>query len=119
MIPVPIHNQGIDTTQMIDQETHRIIDTEIIPTIETEATQIIVINDIIIDKEIFQTKDQINNKDLIITMIKIDHEKVDKIGIQTTTIDKETTLNHLIEKTNVIQILKTNIEAIHQNIRDK
>ena len=41
MIPVPIHTLGIDTIQMIDQEIHRIIDIEIIPTTETEATQII------------------------------------------------------------------------------
>ena len=100
---------------MIDQETHRTIDTEIIPTIETEAIQIIKINDIIIDHEIFQRTDQIS-KDLIITIIKIDHEKIHKIGVQTITIDKETTLNHLIETT---QTLKIKIEAIHQNIRDK
>ena len=38
---VAIHTLGIDTIQMIDQEIHRIIDIEIIPTIETEATRII------------------------------------------------------------------------------
>ena len=104
---------------MIDQETHRTIDTEIIPTRETEAIQIIEINGIIIYHDIIQTTDQIN-KDLIITIIiKIDHEEIHKIGIQTITIDKETTLNHLIEITHVIQILKTNIEVIHQNIKDR
>ena len=92
---------------MIDHEIHRTKDMEIILTIETEAIQIIEINDIKIDHEIIQTIDQIN-KDLIITIIQIDLEKIHKIGIQTTTKDKETTLNHLIEITHVIQILKTN-----------
>ena len=118
LIPVPIHTLEIDTIQMIDHEIHRTIDMEIILTIETEAIQIIEINDIKIDNEIIQTKDQIN-KDLIITIIKIDLEKIHKIGIQTTTKDKETTLNHLIEITHVIQILKTSIRVKHQNIRDK
>ena len=91
MIPVPIHILGIDTTQMIDQETQHTIDIEIIPTIGRKVIQIIEISNIIIDHEI----------------------------IQTITIDKETTLNHLIEITHIIQILKTNIEVIHENIRDK
>ena len=55
---------------MIDQETHHTTDTEIILTVETEAIQVIEINDIIIDHEIIQTTDQIT-KDLIITIIKI------------------------------------------------
>ena len=118
LIPVPIHILGIDNLQMIDQETHHTKDTEIIPTIETEAIQTIEINDLIINHEIIETTDQIT-KDLIITKIEIDHEKIPNIGVQTITIDKETTLNHLIEITHVIQILKTNIEVIHQNIRDK
>ena len=117
MIPVPIHILGIGTIQMIDQETHHTHDTEINPTIRTEAIQITEINDITIDHEIIQLIDQIT-KDLITTIIKIDHEKVHNIGIETITIDKETTLNHPIEITHVIQILKTNIEVIHQNIRD-
>ena len=119
MIPVPIHTLGIDTIKTIDQEIHRTIDIEIIPTIETEATRIIEINDIKrIDHKIIQTTYQIT-KDLTRTIIKIDHEITHKIGIQTITIDKETTLSHLIEIIHVIQILKTNIEAIHQNIKDK
>ena len=118
MIPVPIHTLGIETTQMIDQETHHTIDIEIIPTLGTEVIQIIEIINIIIDHEIIQATDQIT-KDQIITIIKKVHEIIHKIGIQTITIDKETTLNNLIEKTHVIQILKTNIEVTHQNIRDK
>ena len=72
LIPVPIHNLGIDTTQMIDQETHHTIDIETIPTIGTEVIQIIDISKIIIDNEIIQTTDQIT-KDPITTIIKIDH----------------------------------------------
>ena len=118
LVSVPIHILGIDTVQMIAQETHHTIDTEIVPTIETEAIQIIAINNITINHEIVQTIDQITI-DLIITIIKIDHEKIHNTGIQTITISKETTLNHLIGITHVIQTLKTNIEKIHQNIREK
>ena len=116
MIPVPIHILGIDTIQMTDQETYRKIDVEVIPTIETKAIQIIEINYIITDDEIIQTTDQIN-KDLIITIIKPDYEKIYKVGIQTITIDKETTLNHLKEITHVVQILKNKYRSnrpIHQ-----
>ena len=49
--------------------------------------------------------DQIS-KDLNIKTFQIDHEKFDKIGIQTTTIDRETTLNHLIEITHVSRFSK-------------
>ena len=89
----------------------------IIPTIGTEIIQIIAINNITIDHEMIRTIDQIT-KDLIITIMKLDHEKIHNIGIETITINKETTLNHLIGITHVIQTLKTNIEVIHQNIRD-
>ena len=58
---------------MIDQETHHTVDTKIIPTIGTEVTQIIEINNIRINHEITQTKDQIT-KDQIITISKIDYE---------------------------------------------
>ena len=103
---------------MIDQEIHHTIDIEIIPTIETEAIGIIEINDITIDHELIQITDQ-TTKDLIITVIKTDPEITHKVGIQTIALDKETTLNHLIEITHVIQIPETNLEAIHQNIKDK
>ena len=119
LIPIPIHNLGTDTIPTIDQEIHRSIDIEISSTIGIEATQIIEINDIkTIEHEIIQTTDQII-KDLTTTIIKKDHEITHKIGTQTITIDKETTLNHLIGIMHFIPILKTNIEAIHQNIKDK
>ena len=76
-----ILNLVIDTIEMIDQETHRTIDIEIIPTVEKEATQIIKTNDIkTIDHELIQTTDQIT-KDLNTTTIKIDHEIIHKIGV--------------------------------------
>ena len=85
LIPVLIHILGLDTIQMIDQETHHTtIHTEIISTIGTEVIQIIEINNITIDHEIIQTIDQIT-KDLIITIIKTDHEKIHNIEIQTKT----------------------------------
>ena len=67
---------------MIDQETHRTKDIEIIPTIGLEFTQIIEINNIKTkDHEIIQTTDQIT-KNLTAIIIKIDHEISLKIGIQ-------------------------------------
>ena len=75
LIKAPIHILGIDNIQIIDQETHRAIDTEIIPTIETKAIQIVEINDIIIDHEIIQTTDQID-KAQVTTIIIIDHQKI-------------------------------------------
>ena len=104
---------------MIDQEILRTIDIEIIPTIGIEANQIIEINDIKTkEHDIIQTTAQII-KNLTTTIIKIDHEITHKIGTQTITIVKKTTLNHLIGIMHVIPILKINIEAIHQNIKDK
>ena len=119
LMPILIHTLGIDTNPMINQEIHLAIDIEFIPTIGLEATQIVEINDIkTIDREIIQTIDHII-KDVTRTIIKIDHETTHKIGTQTLTIDKETILNHLIGTIHVIQILKTNIEAEYQNIKDK
>ena len=78
MILVPTQTLGIDTIQVIDQEVHFKIDTEIKPTICIEATQIVEINDIkTIDREIIPTMDQII-RDLTITTIKIDHEITQK-----------------------------------------
>ena len=71
-----------------------------------------------IDHVIFLTTDQFI-KDQVIKTIEKDHAIIHKIGIQTITIDKETTLNHHIEITHVIKILNKNIEVKHQNIKDK
>ena len=114
LIAVSIHTLGIDTIPKIYQETHRTSDIEIIPTIGTEATKIIEINDIkTIDHDIIQTTDQIT-KDLTTTIIRIDHEITHKLGTQIITIDKETTLSHLIGMIHVIPILKTNIKQYNK-----
>ena len=100
---------------MIDQEIHLTIDTGIIPTKRIEAIQIVKINDIkIIDQENVQTIDQIIN-DPNTTIIKLDHE----IGTQVITKDKETFPSHLTAIIHVILILKTNIEVINKNIKDR
>ena len=96
---------------MIDREVHL--------TIGKEATQIIEISDTATtDREFIQTTDQII-KDLTTTTIKIDHQITRKIEIRATTIDKETIPNHLMGIIPVIPILKTNIEAIHLNNKDR
>ena len=118
LIPVPIHTLGIDINPMIDQEIQRTIEIEIIPTIGIEATQLVEIYDIkTINRETTQTIDQIIN-DVTRTIIKTDHEITHKKGSQTVTIDKETSFNHLIGTIHVIPILKTNLEAKYQNIKE-
>ena len=92
LISVPIHTLGIYTIQMIDQEIHRKKEIKIILTIETEAIRMIEINNIIIDHEIFQTTDQIT-KDLITTIIKIDHEIIRKKGVLTIMITNNSNSN--------------------------
>ena len=103
---------------MIDLETLHITEIEISLTLETETIQMIGIrNTKIIDHVIILTDQTI--KDQAITTIKTNHAIIQKTEIQIITIDKETTLNHHIEITHVIQILSKNIEVIHQNIKDK
>ena len=59
-------------------------------------------------------------RDLTITTIKIDHETTQqKKETQTITIDKETIPNHVIGIIHDITILKTVIELIHQDTKDK
>ena len=88
------HTPGIDTIPMTDLETLHIIEIEIIPAIEIETIQMIEIKDIkTIDHVIFLTTDQFI-KDQFIETIKKDHAIIHKIGIQTITIDKETTPPH-------------------------
>ena len=119
MIPVPIQILGKDTFQTIDHEIHHTIETETIQTIEIEAIPIIEINVTkTIDQATIHTKDPIINERITITTIK-GHEIIHKIGIQTITISKGIILNLLIELIMATPIPKTDIEAIHQNIKDK
>ena len=118
MIPVPIQILGIDIFQTIYHEIHHTIETETIQTIEIEAVPIIEINVTkTIDQATIHTTDPIINKRITITTIK-DHEIIHKIGIQTITISKGIILNLLIELI-IAPIPKTDIEAIHQNTKDK
>ena len=119
MIPGPIQIQGIDTIQTIDHETHHTTGTETIQTIGIEAIPIIVINVTkTIDQETIHTADPIINEQITRT-ITIDHEIIHRIGIQTITISKGIILNLLIEINIATPIPKTDIEAIHRNIKDK
>ena len=123
----PVHNQRkIDITQTINHEIHhiieietiQIIDIETIQTIEIEVTPTIV--KIVIqttDHGIIHTTDQ-TIKDQM-TINKIDQEIIHKIETQVTTIDIEIIPNHLIGIIIVITILSIDIEAIHQNTKDK
>ena len=111
--------QGINTIQTINKEIHLTIDTGIIPTIGIEITQIGEINGIkTIYQEIIQTIDQII-KDLTTTVIKIDHEITHKIETQTITLDKKH--YHQSPHRNNTRSFdsKSNIEVMHQNIKDK
>ena len=123
--PVPTQTE-IDIIQTISHEIHliieietiQIIETETIQTIEIEVTLTIVI--IVIqttDHGITHTTDQ-TIKDQM-TINTIDREIIHKIEIQVTTIDIEITPNHLIGIIIVITILSIDIEAIHQNTKDK
>ena len=101
---------------MIDQETLHILEIEINPTIGMETIQMIEIKNIkTIDHVIVLTTDQII-KNQVKATIKTNNATIHKKEIQTITIDKENTLNHHI---GITKILKTKIEATHQNIKDK
>ena len=118
MIPVPIQILGGDTIQTIDHETHHTIETETIQTIEIGVIPIIEIKVTkTVDQEIIHTTDPIINEQITTTSI-IDHEIVHKIGIQTTTIKKGFIFNLLIEIIIANPFPKTDIEAIHRNIKD-
>ena len=117
LIPVLIQILEIDTIQTIDHETHHTIETETIQTKGIEAIPIIKINVTkTIDQETILATAPIINKQITIT-ITIDHEIIHRIGIRT--ISKGNILNLLIEIIMATPIPKTDIEAIHRNIKDK
>ena len=119
MVAVLIQTLGIDTTQTTDHKTHHIIETKIILTIEMEAIQIIEISIIKTTyREKIHTTDQII-KDPMIIIIKIDHETIHKIEVQTITINKKFIPNLLIGIITVTPIPNTSIEATNRNIKDK
>ena len=119
MPPAPIQTLGINSrlSQTIDHEIHRTIETETIPTTGIGAIQIVEITVIrTIDQEIVHTTDQII-KDPITITIKIDHETIHKIGIQTIAINKEIILNLLIGIILVIPNPKTSMKATPKHQR--
>ena len=103
---------------IIEIETIPIIEIETIQTIEIEVTPTIVI--IVIrttDHGIIHTTDHTIKDQMTIT--KTDQEITHKIEIQIITIDIEIIPNHLIGIIIVTPILSIDIEAIHQNTKDK
>ena len=116
--PVPIQTPEIDTIQTIDHEIDHIIEIGSILTLEIEAIQTIEAKIIRpIDQETTHTIDQIIKDPMIIT--KTDQETIHNIEIQATIIDREIITNLLIGMITVTPILITDIEAIHQSIKDR
>ena len=122
----PVPSQiGIDIIQTISHEIHLIIEIETIQIIGTETIQTTKIEAIpttlisiqLIDHGITHTTDQIIIDQ--ITINTIDQEIIHKIETPVTIIDIEINPNHLIGIIIVITILSTDIEAIHQNTKDK
>ena len=122
----PVPSQiGINIIQTISHEIHLIIEietiqiigTETIQTTKIEAIPTTVISIQLIDHGITHTTDQIIIDQ--ITINTIDREIIHKIETPVTIIDIEINPNHLIGIIIVITILSTDIEAIHQNTKDK
>ena len=127
MFQHPVPNQTeIDIIQTINHEIHLIIEIETIQIIEKEAIQtieievtptIVIIVIQLTDHGITHITDQTIKDQMTIT--KIDQEITHKTEIQVTTIDIEIFPNHLIGIIIVITTLSIDIEAIHQNTKDK
>ena len=118
LISVPIQTLGIDTIPTKDHEIHHTIETETILTKEIEAIQIIEISIIqTTNQEIIHTIDQIIKDSM--SIIKTDQETIHKRETQIITKSKEIIPNLLIGIITVTPYPKTDIEAIHQNIKDK
>ena len=122
--PVPSQTE-IDIIQTISHEIHLIIEietiqiigTETIQTTEIEAIPTTVIIIQTIDHGITHTTDQTIIDQM--TINTIDPEITHKIGIQVTITDIEIIPNHLLGIIIVITIPSIDIEAIHQNTKDK
>ena len=113
-----IPNQGINTIQTINHETHRIIEIETIQIIAIEVIQTTVIKITrTIDQGITHITDQIITDQTIIIK-KIDHKTIHKIDIQVIIIVIEIIPNHHTEIIIIIIILTTATEVVHLNIKD-
>ena len=112
-----IPNQGINTIQTINHETHHIIEIETIQIIEIEVIRTIEIRITrTIDQEITHITDQTITDQT--TIIKTDHKIIHKSDIQVIIIDVEIILNHHIEIITIIIILNIATEVVHLNIKD-
>ena len=112
-----IPNQGINTIQTINHETHHIIEIETIQIIAIEVIQTTVIRITrTIDQGITHITDQIITDQTII--IKTDHETIHKIDIQVIIIVREIIPNHHTEIITIIIILTIATEVVHLNIKD-
>ena len=122
--PVPSQTE-VDIIQTISHEIHLIIEIETFQIIGTETIQTTEIEAIPTTVKIIQTIDHgithTTDQTIIdqITINTLDREIIHKIEIPVTIIDIEITPNHLIGIIIVITILNTDIEAIHQNTKDK
>ena len=106
-----------ETRLIIEIDTIQIIEIEITRTIEIEAIPTTVIIIQTIDHETTHTTDQTITDQ--ITINTIDRETIHKIEILVIIIDTEIIHNHHIETIIIITIPNIDIEAIHQNIKDK
>ena len=113
-----IPNQGINTTQTINHETHHVIEIETTQIIEIEVIQTTKIRITqTIDQGITHITDQIITDQTII--IKTDHKLIHKIETQVKIIDtKIIPSHHHIGILTVILILNIDTEVAHQNIKD-
>ena len=115
--PVPIQTQGIDTTPIIDHETHHTTEIETIQTVGIEVILTIEIRTIqTTDQGIIHIIGQIITDQMI--TIKTDHEITHKIETQVTTIDTEIIPIHPIGIITVTPILNIDTEVTHQSIKD-
>ena len=112
-----ILNQGINTIQTINHETHHVIEIETIQIIAIEVIQTTVIRITrTIDQGITHITDQIITDQTII--IKTDHETIHKIDIQVIIIVIEVIPNHHTEIITITIILTIATEVVHLIIKD-
>ena len=115
--PVSNQTQEINTTSIINHETHHTTEIETIHIIEIEVIRTIEIKTTrTIDQEITRIIDQTITDQM--TIIKTDHGTIHKIEIQAIIIDIEIIPSHHIGIMTIIIILNIDTEQVHQNIKD-
>ena len=115
--PIPNQTQEINTTPLINHETHHITEIETIHIIEKEVIRTIEIRITrTIDQEITHITDQTITDQM--TIIKTDHGIIHKIEIQVIKINIEIIPIHHIGIITIIIILNIDTEVVHQIIKD-